>query len=133
LLLLLIKIYINTPTKPFEHIYVYLTGFKTIADGDIMALLCMDGYSKYAFSPVMAKAPKTDEELVETIDKCFKDILKQHKPKIHSKGTTFITNLPTELEPHISSLLEPNHIIIINEALTKKEIQPVVKGLRKFM
>ena len=123
----------NTPTKPFEHIYVYLTGFKTIADGDIMALLSMDGYSKFAFSPVMVKAPKTDAELLEPIDKCFKDILKQHKPQIHSRGITFITNLPADLEPHISSLLEPNHIIIINEALTKREIQPVVNGLTKFM
>ncbi|PKP22881.1 MAG: hypothetical protein CVU05_01980 [Bacteroidetes bacterium HGW-Bacteroidetes-21] len=123
----------NTPTIPFEHIYVYLTGFKTIADGDIMALLSMDGYSKYAFSPVMAKAPKTDAELLENIDKCFNEILKQHKPQIHSKGITFITNLPADLEPHISSLLKPNHIIIFNEALTKKEIQPVVSELKKFL
>lgn len=123
----------KSPTRTFEHVYIYMTGFSTTADGDIMALFAMDGFSELAFKPILNRRPLTDAGIFEIIDNCFESIFNEYIPGKHSERITFITNIPDILEEYISNILPDNCTIVFDEAVTKKKVQPLLASLKKHM
>ncbi len=123
----------KNPTRTFEHVYIYMTGFSTKVDGDIMALFPMDGFSEFAFKPILNRRPLTDAGLFEIIDNCFESILSEYIPGKHSNKITFITNLPDILAEYISEILPDNCTIVFDAAVTKRKVQPLLASLKKHM
>ena len=113
-------------TKPFEHIYIFITGFNTELDGKIMAIFALDEYSRYAFNPILNKELTTDHELQLVLKKLFDSIFREYKPGIHAESTTFITNLPDITGPFIRETITGKHSIVFNEKETQKAVKPII-------
>ena len=118
----------NTPSEPFQIIYIYLIGIRTIKDGMAMALFAMDAYDQFAFDPLITGQPQTDHELHDNIKQIFDNIYKTYDPVIHSQATTFITNLPEETKPFIMNIIKDKHQVVFDEAETKRAVQPMIKS-----
>ncbi|MBN2682022.1 MAG: hypothetical protein JXR58_05905 [Bacteroidales bacterium] len=120
-------------TQPFETIYILLSGFKTIKDGDVMALFAMDEFSGYAFPFVLEKLPKNDQDIQKAVSKLLKGIKEKIKNEKYFGKTSYITNLPMELQFFILAEIKSGDKIFFNEELTKQNTAPMVQSLLGYM
>nr|WP_319571058.1 hypothetical protein [uncultured Draconibacterium sp.] len=80
----------NKPRKVFERVYIF-AGKTTTKQGWVLPFYSMDGFSEFAFEPVLST--KT-EATVEVLDELLDNALKDYKPMFHPKQIVFVTNFP---------------------------------------
>lgn len=121
------------PTRPFEQIFVFITGFNTIDKGEVIALFTMDAYSEFAFDPVFERKPSNDSDLFFILNKCFSSVLNRYNPLIHPETVTFVTNLPEETEPAIKALIPKNHKLAFNSDATYAAMEPLISHFKNVL
>ena len=120
-------------TKPFEVIYITGIITPTAEDGDILAFLALDDYSKFLFPPQMKKADSSDTEFIDLLVIFFNGINETYDRKIHAQSTIYYTNLPEPFHPAMSSVIMKDDKLLFEKELVEQVFQPIIKdfGFKK--
>lgn len=115
----------NRPRKVFERIYIFAAKTAT-KQGWVLTLYSMDGFSEFAFNPVLNTKTQIT---VEVLDELFDNALKDYKPIFHPKQIVFVTNLSEEYEELLKQTKAARHRFVFNKEVTLKAMHPLLSKL----
>jgi hypothetical protein len=113
------------PRKIYEYVYIH-AGKVLTADGWVLLLLAMDGYSQYAFEHVLDKEPRIT---LDVLNQLFRNILKDYKPIFHPRQIVFVTSLSIECDQLLKRSIAGSHRFVYNKEVTVKAMKELLGGM----
>lgn len=114
-----------TPKKMYERVYIHAAKIR-VGEGWALFLCSMDGYSYFAFEPVLSK---TTEVTIEVLNQLFDNILKDYKPIFHPKQIVFVTSLPEEFGLLFLLTKAASHRFVHNKEATLKAMKEFLNSM----